>query len=168
MLRHEGKVWSRHCDGVRTMAWWPIYLLMGLGVGVFAGMLGIGGGTMLVTLMVLAFNSQGVAPDRVLHLALGTAMATIIFTSIASFHAHHKHGAVRWESCARWAWPRGRHNRGHHGRGLSSDEVSRRRLRDVRVLLRRADVHRCLARAFASTTRSRSDEFGRHDGRCDL
>ena len=79
------------------MAWWPIYLLMGLGVGVFAGMLGIGGGTMLVTLMVLAFNSQGVAPDRVLHLALGTAMATIIFTSIASFRAHHKHGAVRWD-----------------------------------------------------------------------
>lgn len=79
------------------MMWWPVYLLMGLGVGVLAGMLGIGGGTMLVTLMVLVFNSQGVSPDRVLHLALGTAMATIIFTSVLSFRAHHRHGSVRWD-----------------------------------------------------------------------
>ena len=79
------------------MTWWPVYLLMGLSVGVLAGMLGIGGGTILVTLMVLVFNSQGVSPDRVLHLALGTAMATIIFTSILSFRAHHKHGSVRWD-----------------------------------------------------------------------
>ena len=77
--------------------WWPVYLAMGLGVGVLAGMLGIGGGTMLVTLLVLVFNFQGVSPDRVLHLALGTAMATIIFTSVSSFRAHHKHGSVRWD-----------------------------------------------------------------------
>jgi uncharacterized membrane protein YfcA len=79
------------------MTWWLIYLAMGLGVGVFAGMLGIGGGTILVTLMVLAFHAQGIAPDRILHLALGTAMATVILTSISSFLAHNKHGAVRWD-----------------------------------------------------------------------
>ena len=77
--------------------WWLVYLVMGLGVGVFAGMLGIGGGTILVTLMVLAFNAQEFAPDRVLHLALGSALGTIIFTSISSFYAHDKHGAVRWD-----------------------------------------------------------------------
>ncbi len=79
------------------LTWWLAYLAMGLGVGVFAGMLGIGGGTMLVTLMVFAFGAQGFPADRVLHLALGTAMATIIPTSIASFRAHHRHGAVRWD-----------------------------------------------------------------------
>jgi uncharacterized protein len=79
------------------MGWWLAYLAMGLGVGVFAGMLGIGGGTMLVTLMVFAFGAQGFPTDCVLHLALGTAMATIIPTSIASFRAHHKHEAVRWD-----------------------------------------------------------------------
>ncbi len=79
------------------MAWWLAYVAMGLGVGVLAGMLGIGGGTLLVTLMVLAFNAQGFAPDRVLHLALGTAMATIIVTSISSFRAHHRRGFVRWD-----------------------------------------------------------------------
>jgi uncharacterized membrane protein YfcA len=32
----------------------------------------------------------------VLHLALGTSMATIIFTSISSLRAHHAHAAVLW------------------------------------------------------------------------
>jgi uncharacterized membrane protein YfcA len=32
-----------------------------------------------------------------MHLALGTSMATIVFTSVASMRAHHAHGAVRWD-----------------------------------------------------------------------
>jgi uncharacterized membrane protein YfcA len=32
-----------------------------------------------------------------MHLALGTSMATIVFTSISSMRAHHAHGAVRWD-----------------------------------------------------------------------
>ncbi|MCG2743817.1 MAG: sulfite exporter TauE/SafE family protein, partial [Desulfobacteraceae bacterium] len=36
-------------------------------------------------------------PDPVImHLALGTSMASIIFTSVSSFWAHHKRGAVQW------------------------------------------------------------------------
>ena len=31
-----------------------------------------------------------------MHLALGTSMATIVFTSISSLRAHHQHGAVIW------------------------------------------------------------------------
>jgi uncharacterized membrane protein YfcA len=77
--------------------WWFVYLSMGLFVGFFAGLLGIGGGLILVTLMVYLFTLQGFPVDRLLHLALGTSMASIIFTSIASLRAHHKHGAVRWD-----------------------------------------------------------------------
>jgi len=77
--------------------WWIVYLLMGLFVGFFAGLLGIGGGLILVSLMVYLFTLQGFPVDRLLHLALGTSMASIIFTSIASLRAHHKHGAVRWD-----------------------------------------------------------------------
>ena len=79
------------------MEWWIIYLLMGLFVGFFAGLLGIGGGLILVTLMVYLFTVQGFPADRLLHLALGTSIASIIFTSISSLRAHHKHGAVRWD-----------------------------------------------------------------------
>ncbi|MBC8008202.1 MAG: sulfite exporter TauE/SafE family protein [Prolixibacteraceae bacterium] len=79
------------------MEWWIIYLLMGLFVGFFAGLLGIGGGLILVTLMVYLFTLQGFPADRVLHLALGTSITSIVFTSISSLRAHHKHGAVRWD-----------------------------------------------------------------------
>ena len=79
------------------MEWWIIYLLMGLFVGFFAGLLGIGGGLILVTLMVYLFTLQGFPADRLLHLALGTSITSIVFTSISSLRAHHKHGAVRWD-----------------------------------------------------------------------
>ena len=79
------------------MEWWIVYLLMGLFVGFFAGLLGIGGGLILVTLMVYMFTVQEFPADRLLHLALGTSIASIVFTSISSLRAHHKHGAVRWD-----------------------------------------------------------------------
>ena len=79
------------------MDWWIVYLLMGLFVGFFAGLLGIGGGLILVTLMVYMFTVQEFPPDRLLHLALGTSIASIVFTSISSLRAHHKHAAVRWD-----------------------------------------------------------------------
>lgn len=79
------------------MEWWFAYLLMGLFVGLFAGMLGIGGGTMLVPLMVFVFTAQHFPDDRILHLALGTSLTSIVFTSISSLRAHHRHGAVRWD-----------------------------------------------------------------------
>jgi len=79
------------------MEWWIVYLLMGLFVGFFAGLLGIGGGLILVTLMVYLFTVQGFPADRLLHIALGTSIASIVFTSISSLRAHHKHGAVRWD-----------------------------------------------------------------------
>ena len=78
-------------------AWWLVYPVMGLFAGFFAGLLGIGGGMILVSLMVMAFNAQGFPADRVMHLALGTSLATIIFTAIKSVQSHHRHGAVRWD-----------------------------------------------------------------------
>ena len=79
------------------MEWWIVYLLMGLFVGVFAGMFGIGGGLILVTLMVFLFSLQGFPADRMVHIALGTSLTSIVFTSIFSLRAHHRRGAVRWD-----------------------------------------------------------------------
>jgi len=79
------------------MEWWIVYLLMGLFVGFFAGLLGIGGGLILVTLLVYLFTVQGFPGDRILHMALGTSITSIVFTSISSLLAHHEHGAVRWD-----------------------------------------------------------------------
>lgn len=78
------------------MHWWLTYLAIGLAVGFVAGLLGIGGGAVLVPVLVFAFSAQGLAPEHVMHLALGTSMATIMFTSVSSMRAHHAHGSVDW------------------------------------------------------------------------
>jgi uncharacterized membrane protein YfcA len=74
-----------------------MYVAMGAVIGVIAGLLGIGGGLVLVPLLVFAFTAQGVPYDSIMHLALGTSMASIIFTSVSSFMGHHRRGAVRWD-----------------------------------------------------------------------
>ena len=78
------------------MEWWLVYLLIGVAVGFVAGLLGIGGGMVMVPMLVAAFAAQGMATEHLLHVALGTSMATIVFTSLSSMRAHHKHGAVDW------------------------------------------------------------------------
>lgn len=73
-----------------------IYLLVGAFVGLIAGLLGVGGGLIIVPVLVFVFQEQGVSPDVMVHLAIGTSLATIAITSISSMHAHHRHGAVQW------------------------------------------------------------------------
>ncbi|SDA21503.1 Uncharacterized membrane protein YfcA [Nitrosospira sp. Nsp18] len=79
------------------MEWWLAYLLLGMFVGFFAGLLGIGGGLVMVPVLSFIFSAQHFPPERILHLALGTTMASIIFTSASSMRAHHAHGAVNWQ-----------------------------------------------------------------------
>lgn len=73
-----------------------IYLCCGCVVGVLAGLLGVGGGTVIVPILVAVFPTQGVPPQYVQQLALGTSLASIMFTSISSARAHHVRGAVQW------------------------------------------------------------------------
>jgi uncharacterized membrane protein YfcA len=76
---------------------WLVYLAVGAVAGVLAGLLGIGGGLVIVPMLVFCFTWQGLDPAILMHLALGTSMASIIFTSVSSFRAHHQRGAVRWD-----------------------------------------------------------------------
>lgn len=76
------------------MDWLFAYLLLGAGIGFLGGLFGIGGGTVLVPVLLLLFEAQHFPSE--LHLALGTSMATILFTALASLRKHHQHGAVNW------------------------------------------------------------------------
>jgi len=77
--------------------WWLAYPLIGCFSGFIAGLFGVGGGLTIVPLLLMLFAAQGFPAEHVMHLALGTAMATIVITSLSSMRAHHSHGAVRWE-----------------------------------------------------------------------
>ncbi len=76
--------------------WLLGYLVLGAVAGFFAGLLGVGGGAIMVPVLALMFAAQGFPTDHLMHLALGTSMAAIVFTSISSLRAHHQHGAVQW------------------------------------------------------------------------
>lgn len=78
--------------------WLAAYLALGALVGFFAGLLGVGGGGIMVPLLTTMFAAQGFPTEHLLHVALGTSMASIVFTSLASLRAHHAHGAVNFRT----------------------------------------------------------------------
>ncbi len=73
-----------------------LYLLLGGFAGVLAGLFGVGGGLIIVPVLVFSFSAQGFSQDILTHLAVGTSLATIVFTSVNSILTHHRLGAVRW------------------------------------------------------------------------
>lgn len=77
--------------------WWLGYPLLGVFAGFVAGLFGVGGGLTIVPLLFMLYTAQAFPVEHSMHLALGTSMATIVVTSIASMRAHHAHGAVRWD-----------------------------------------------------------------------
>ena len=74
-----------------------MYLTVGAVAGILAGLLGIGGGLIIVPMLIFCFTLQKIPYEFMMHMALGTSMASIIFTSISSFMAHHRRGAVHWD-----------------------------------------------------------------------
>jgi uncharacterized membrane protein YfcA len=78
------------------MEWYAAYLTLGAFAGFLAGLFGVGGGLVLVPVLLFLFDSQRFPAEYTMHLALGTSMATILFTSLASMRKHHQHGAVNW------------------------------------------------------------------------
>ena len=79
------------------------YLALGLTSGLIAGLLGVGGGLVLVPVLSWIYAHQGFPAEYNIHMALGTSLAIIVLTSIASLRAHHRHGAVRWPAVRRIA-----------------------------------------------------------------
>lgn len=79
------------------MIYWLLYLALGGLAGVLAGLLGVGGGLVIVPMLTFLFTAQQMPTQFILHLALGTSLASIIFTSVASLRAHHGKGAVNWQ-----------------------------------------------------------------------
>ena len=78
------------------MTAWLLYIGVGAFAGVLAGLLGVGGGLVIVPMLTFIFTSQGMPGGHILHLALGTSLASIVFTSLSSLRAHHRRGAVDW------------------------------------------------------------------------
>ncbi|MCJ8337441.1 MAG: sulfite exporter TauE/SafE family protein [Pseudomonadales bacterium] len=75
-----------------------LYLILGAAAGLTAGLFGIGGGLLIVPVLIIVFELQGVPETVLTHAAVATSLATIVVTSISSVLAHHKRGAVLWQT----------------------------------------------------------------------
>jgi len=77
-------------------------LVLGAVTGFAAGLLGIGGGMLLVPFITLLLSWQGLGGELVVHAAIATSMASILFTSVSSVISHHRKGAVKWNLVAQF------------------------------------------------------------------
>ena len=73
-----------------------ILLSMGALAGTLAGLLGIGGGIIIVPVLAMVFRNQGIPIDVLMHVSIGTSLATIVVTSLSSIRAHQQRGAIDW------------------------------------------------------------------------
>ena len=69
-----------------------IFLVTGVASGLAAGLMGVGGGLINVPALYYVFQTLGYPQEHCLHMALGTSLAIIIFTSTSSARTHYKKG----------------------------------------------------------------------------
>ena len=81
-----------------------LYISVGALAGFLSGLFGLGGGIIIVPALIFVFTANGLPLEVITHLAIGTSLATIIVTSIASTFTHHQKGSVLW-GLTRWLFP---------------------------------------------------------------
>ncbi|MEO5339213.1 MAG: sulfite exporter TauE/SafE family protein [Magnetococcus sp. MYC-9] len=72
------------------------FLTTGLVAGVIAGLFGVGGGIVIVPALLFLFHLDGINPVISMQLAVGTSLATIIFTNLSATWSHHRRASVHW------------------------------------------------------------------------
>lgn len=71
--------------------------------GVLAGLLGVGGGIVIVPALYLALSLTGMDSALTMQVAVGTSLATIVFTSLSSGYGHYRKGAIDLGLLKLWA-----------------------------------------------------------------
>ena len=86
------------------LAWLALLIIAGGAVtGVLAGLFGIGGGGIIVPVLYEVFGLIHVPDDLRMQLCIGTSLAVIVPTTIRSYLAHKKKGAVIPEVMRLWS-----------------------------------------------------------------
>ncbi|UOA16694.1 sulfite exporter TauE/SafE family protein [Sulfitobacter dubius] len=80
-----------------------IAITAGVFGGILAGLLGVGGGIVIVPALYLALSTAGMDSAITMQVAVGTSLATIVFTSLSSGYGHFKRGAIDMNLLKLWA-----------------------------------------------------------------
>ncbi len=79
-------------------------LVTGIVGGLIAGLLGVGGGIVIVPVLFWIFTSLKFPDEILMHMAIGSSLATIIPTSIASARAHYNKGSIDINVLKKWGF----------------------------------------------------------------
>ena len=78
-------------------------LITGVIGGLIAGLFGVGGGIVIVPILFWIFTSLNFPNEILMHMAIGSSLATIIPTSISSARAHYHRGSIETDIIKKWA-----------------------------------------------------------------
>ena len=79
-----------------------ILVVTGAIAGIISGLLGVGGGIVIVPVLFFVFIGLDIEEEVRMHVAVGTSLATIIFTGFMSARSHWKKGSVDTDLLKRW------------------------------------------------------------------
>lgn len=77
-------------------------LITGVVGGLIAGLFGVGGGIVIVPILFWIFTSLNFPNEILMHMAIGSSLATIIPTSISSARAHYLKGSMEINIIKKW------------------------------------------------------------------
>lgn len=74
-----------------------LYLIIGMFAGTLSGLLGIGGGLIVVPALLVIFkNTHAFSNEISMHVAIGTSLAIMLFTTASTAYAYSKRGFIVW------------------------------------------------------------------------
>src|SRR3990167_9936418 len=74
-----------------------IYIFIGAITGTLSGLLGVGGGIIVISALVLLFkHNPDIANQMIMHVAAGTSLAIMIFTASSSAYTYFKRNLINW------------------------------------------------------------------------
>lgn len=74
----------------------------GMGAGLLAGLIGIGGGIVIVPVVYYGLVSSGVTPDEAVHVAVATSLAAILPAAVVSLFVHRRAGNADFAFLRDW------------------------------------------------------------------
>lgn len=72
------------------------YLFVGAFAGFLAGLLGIGGGSIVVPSLVIMFQLENMPANSIMHMAAGTSLTAMIISACTALIAHLRRGVEIW------------------------------------------------------------------------
>ena len=77
-------------------------LMTGVFSGIFAGLLGVGGGIIIIPVVFYILNFYHFSMDIIMHVAIASSLGVISITSISSMYAHYKFKNIDLKVVKKW------------------------------------------------------------------